>query len=423
MTAVGRNDGRPPEPVLPEGVVLVRDRAALVALAARCARAERIALDVESNGLFVHRAALCVVQVAFVEEDAPVVAVIDPLAMPIDPLAAVLGPKGPIKVLHDLTFDARLLAEAGAPIGRVRDTSVTARFLGIASTGLSALLADAGVALDKRLQQHNWSRRPLTGEQIGYLAEDVRHLLALDDRLKARAEALGITAEIAEECAYKLACAALPARDTRPSYVRVKGAAALDPVGRAVLRRLLAVRERIAETSDVPPFKVVTNEVLLEVARRRPGTAEQLRAVPGAVSGRATPHVPEWLRAVAQGIADGDVPEEDRIHFEAPKPDKAETTRRRACENRVTGWRRKEARRRGVDEQVVLPGHCAQDLVDLLLSREPDDPGLGRAIAAIAGLGAARLERYEGALLALSKPPPPDEPKEEAAPPPPDLPS
>src|SRR5690349_14549323 len=115
--------------------LVVRDPAALAALAARAARAPRIAIDVEANGLFAYRAALCTVQLAFPEGDDRAIAVIDTLAVDPAPLAAVLGPEGPVKVLHDLTFDARLLAEAGAPLGRVRDTSVTARLLGIAATG------------------------------------------------------------------------------------------------------------------------------------------------------------------------------------------------------------------------------------------------------------------------------------------------
>jgi hypothetical protein len=54
-----------------------------------------------------------------------------------------------------------------------------------------------------------------------------------------------------------------------------------------------------------------------------------------------------------------------------------------------------------VDEQVILPGHCAQALAGVLAAREPGSPDLLEAIAKIPGLGAKRIERYAGVLATL----------------------
>jgi ribonuclease D len=388
--------------------VLVETGEALASVIASARNAARLAVDAEANGLHAFRTSLCVLQLAWPEAGGVAVAVIDALAVPIAPLAPLLGPEGPLKILHDLTFDARLLAEAEAPLGRVRDTSVAARFLGFTATGLAGLLgSELGVAHAKDLQQHDWSRRPLTPAQIDYLAGDVRHLLALDDRLVQRAEALDITPEIADECAYKLATAAAPPRDGRPAYVRVKGAAALDPPGRAILRRLCQARDEAAAAADVPAFKVIGNEVLLDLARLRPRDRAALAAVRGAAAGAAGRWVEKWLAAIAAGIADGDVPPEDRPLFTPTPPDRASFARRRACEGRITAWRKAEAARRGVDAQVVLPGHCASDLADILVEQEGGDAAaIEAAIARIPGLGARRRERYLAALAALASPSP-----------------
>ncbi len=386
-------------------VTLVQTAAALAPVAARAARAPRLAVDAEANGLHAFRPALCTLQLAWEEGGAVAIAVIDTLAVPAAPLAPLLGPAGPVKVLHDLTFDARLLAEAGAPLGRARDTSVAARLLGITATGLGALLAsELGVAHAKDLQQHDWSRRPLTSAQLAYLAGDVRHLLALDDRLDARAAALDIAAEIADECAHKLDTALAPPRDGRPAYVRIKGAAALDAVGRAVLRRLCQAREEAAGEVDVPPFKVITSETLLELAARRPRDRAALAAVRGATAGLAGHRVEGWLRAVAAGLADGDVPADERAFFLPVVPDRASFAKRRSREAQVSAWRKAEAARRGVDVQAVLPGHCATDLVDALLAHDerPDAAALEAAIARIPGIGQRRVDRYAGAFLALA---------------------
>lgn len=377
--------------------LLIEGEEELRALAARAARAPAIALDVEANGLFAYRARVCTAQLAFSEGGAPVVAIVDALRAPVPALAPLLGPEGPPKILHDLTFDARLLVEAGAPLARVRDTSVAARFLGAKATGLAALLErELGVQLDKALQQHDWGARPLSPEHLAYLAADVRHLLDLDGILMARAAELGVDEEIAEECAHRLTAARRPPRDARPAYARVGGAASLDPAGRAILRRAMAARDGAAEVEDAPPHTIARSEALLELARRRPSSAEGLRAI-GLGGARAARWADAWLAAVAQGLADGDVPEEERALFAPRVVDRAAISRRRALELRAAAWRRREARARGVDEQVVLPGHCLQDVVDLAR-----DGALDReALARVSGLGPRRLERYGEILVAL----------------------
>lgn len=374
-------------------------------------RAEAVALDVEANGLFAYRPKLCAMQVAWREGSDIFVAVIDSLAAAPDPLSAMLSEGGPVKVLHDLAFDARLLEESSLPLGNVRDTSIAARLLGYTSAGLAALVeAELGVKLDKRYQQHDWSERPFKPEQIRYLANDVLYLLELDERFAEKARALDIEEEIAVECAYRLEAARKPPRDTRPAYARVKGSAALDAVGRAVLRRLCEARDAAATRADVPPFKVISNESLLALARTRPRAVGEVSARAG--GGRAGRLSATWLHAIEQGIEDGDVPEEERSLFEPVRMDRSMVARRRAIEARISGWRRAEAKRRGVDEQVILPGHCAQALAGVLAARDRSAPDLLDAIAKIAGLGAKRLGRYAGAFAALLEgleaSPPPD---------------
>src|SRR5690606_19744788 len=122
-----------------------------------------IALDIEGDGFHRYRARLCTMQLA--GAGAPVA--LDTLAIrDLTPLAPLLGPHGPVKVLHDASFDARMLARRGVTLARVFDTSIAARFLGERATGLASLLArHLGVELAKDEQQGDWGARPLTGEQ------------------------------------------------------------------------------------------------------------------------------------------------------------------------------------------------------------------------------------------------------------------
>ncbi len=381
---------------------LIEETSALGAALEQAARASAIALDVEANGLFVYRPRLCAVQMAWEDGATTRVVVIDTLKIDPTLLAPLLSAEGPVKVLHDLTFDARLLADHGVLLGRARDTSVAARLLGQTATGLSSVLTtELGISLDKRFQQNDWSRRPFAPAELRYLGNDVAYLLELDRSLAAKATSAEIEEEIHEECAHRLRMALAPPKDVRPAYVRVKGAQKLDRLGRAVLRRLVMARETIAEAVDVPPFKVVSNEILLLLSTKRPKTIGDLSRIPGALSGRAGKHAALWLSAITLGIEDGEIPEADRLLLDPVTMSRREITRRREVEVRVSGFRRAEAKRRGVDEQVVLPGHCAQEVATLLIATKEGSAADPAQIAAIAGLGEKRAKLYAVRLATL----------------------
>ena len=85
--------------------------------------------------------------------------------------------------------------------------------------------------------------------------------------------------------------------------------------------------------------------------------------------------------------------------FEKPRIPGPVVRARRAREQRLTKWRKEEAKKRSVDEQVVLPGHCLQGLADI------DDPSL-EAIARVPGIGAFRSARNGAALVEVLRAPP-----------------
>lgn len=376
---------------------LVTTEAELQRCAARLARARRVALDVESNGLFKYRASLCTIQLA-AGEGAPEVTVVDPMATDIDALAPLVGPDGPQKIIHDVTFDARILTEAGLVLGNVLDTSIAARMLGRTATGLASLLAsELGVTVDKKLQHHDWSLRPIQARELAYLAEDVVHLGALADKLWAEVEARGIEDAVMEETRYRIAQAIAAARavDPRPPWLRLKGVDRAPAADLPILRRLAELREHKAKDLDVPPYKVLGADVLFAIARARPRTMADLTRIRGVRGPRARALARGMLEAVRAGATEPGVPDEERAMLVKPRPPASVIKTRRARELRLTSWRKAEAKRRGIDEQVVLPGHCLQDLAGM-----SDEPSLD-AIAAVPGIGEFRVDRDGEALLEL----------------------
>jgi ribonuclease D len=373
--------------------LLLTTRDELLAALPRFAAAPRLALDCESNGMHAWRGRLCLLQLAIAYDDVPsdAVALVDTLALvDLAPLVELLGPAGPVKILHDSGFDARLLRDAGITLGNVVDTSVMARFLGCRETGLGSLLGQRfGVALDKSLQQHDWARRPLGAREVAYLAGDVVDLGRLAAALEAEVRAKDIVDEVAEESAYALRCAL--ADEGTMGYWRVKGVRELGAIGRAVARALWHVRERVAEAKDVPPGRVLSNASLVQLAKSRPRSAADVRAsgLLGAASGGGIAEA--VVEAVMAGVAAGDIPADEQRWFVSERVP-GDLALRRVRETVLQHWRAEEAVRRGVDLQVVLPGHCLADLAASGARTKAD-------LARIEGFGASRLARYGATLV------------------------
>jgi ribonuclease D len=379
-------------PAPTQGARVVAREDELRELAKQAAAAPRIAIDLEASGMFTYRARICTLQLAWGGDQDVVV---DAQEAPVGALAELLGAAGPVKIVHDVSFDARLLAEVGVELGNVHDTALAARMLGRTATGLASLLeSELGLQITKDMQQYDWRQRPLDERMLGYLARDVAHLHALDDKIWGEVVEHGIVDEVLEETRYRLASAVKAMREpeVEPPYTRIKGVERLAERDLAVLRAVADLREREAADRDVPPYRVATNAALLAVVSARPPTTAQFFRVPGVA--RGSPEAVRFADRVLRAIAEaGDtLPPEERARFERPRPPAAVTKARRERETRLLAWRREEAKRRSVDEQVVLPGHCVKDAVE-------DELSVAADLQRVGGIGAFRIERDGEAIV------------------------
>jgi len=121
----------------------------------------------------------------------------------------------------------------------------------------------------------------LSREQIAYAALDTRFLLPLHALLAGELEGRGAAEEARREFDRIASVEPRERVFDREGWRRLKGARELDPPGREVLRALWLAREEAARASDRPPFKVMAEQAMVEVARRRPRGAEALARVPG----------------------------------------------------------------------------------------------------------------------------------------------
>jgi ribonuclease D len=257
---------------------LVSDAGALERLVDALKAEPVVAFDTESNSFHVYRERICLLQLSTRSADF----IVDPFAVDVAPLGKVLC-DGREVVLHGADYDVRCLRrEWGWVLPRLFDTMVAARRLGRPGLGLSALVeSHFGVRLSKSSQRSDWGRRPLTRDQIAYAALDTHYLLPLRDLLVRDLEARGLGEEARREFD-RLAAAEPHERVFDPEgWRRLKGAGQLDPAGRHVLRALWLAREAHAREADRPPFKVLAEHAMVDLARLRPRTAQEIGRVPG----------------------------------------------------------------------------------------------------------------------------------------------
>jgi ribonuclease D len=238
-----------------------------------------IALDTESNSFHHYPEQLCLIQIASRYK----VYIIDTISLyDLAPLRDVLADISIKKVIHSADYDIRSLdRHSGLHIHNLFDTSIAARFTGIAQLSLAALVRGLlGITINKskRLQRADWGRRPLSTEALEYAATDVRHLITLQEILDQQLRTLGRAAWVAEECV-RIEGVRYTAPNLETAYLYVKGAKDLDGRELAVLRRLFLFREEEARRQHKPPFFVLPDTALIFLATSPPQT--NLSEVPG----------------------------------------------------------------------------------------------------------------------------------------------
>ena len=275
--------------------------AAVATFAGEIAGAPSIALDTEGASFhrFVDRVYLMQLSTR------TATAIVDPL--PTGDLASlrplVESPEIEI-VFHDADYDLRLLRQDyGWATRNIFDTRVAAQLLGYKAFGLAALLEQHfGIALDKKFQRADWSLRPLSEGMLQYASQDTMYLLALRDILHGELMAKGRASWAAEEFA-RLEQTQWAAEDSAQLYLKVKGARDLKRRELAVLRELVPWRDGVAKELDRSTFRVVSNDVLLEICRVQPTTRQALGVIKGMPRGVLDQRGDVVLACVARAMA------------------------------------------------------------------------------------------------------------------------
>jgi ribonuclease D len=278
----------------------IQKNAELLELAKKLGGAALIAADTEAAGYHRYRDTVCLLQLSTRLDTY----VVDTLALPdLSALGPIFEQPETEIVFHDADYDLRLLGrDFNITVNCLFDTKIAAQFIGEQAFGLGSLVEKyLGITLEKKHQRADWAQRPLPDDMLHYAAADTRHLPELRDVLREELVKRGRLAWAQEE--FKLAqLSRWKTTEESEAFLRTKGARDLKPRELAVLRELHAWRERAAESRDVATFRVLSNEALLEISRRMPGTAAELTDIPGLGSGIIERRGSELVEAVQRAL-------------------------------------------------------------------------------------------------------------------------
>jgi ribonuclease D len=256
---------------------IVTTPAALAELGARLETFESVGLDTEFLRERTYRAELCLVQVSAASD----AACIDPIALhDLAPLSRALTAPGTSKVMHASRQDIEVLFPVVGVVRPVFDTQIAAALTGLpAQVGYAELVRRLlGHELAKTHTRTDWSRRPLSPEQIEYALDDVRYLVPLKSLLEEQLDKLGRTAWLAEDLAM-LDDTRSFTTEPEQAWMRVKGLRGLDPARTRLVRELAAWRERRASERNRPRGWILDDAALREIVLQVPRSVEALAAI------------------------------------------------------------------------------------------------------------------------------------------------
>ena len=253
---------------------------ALTELCQELNKAAVIAVDTEFIREKTYFANLCLIQVA----STSVTACVDPLALEnLDELLAILYSPDKLKLFHAAWQDRESFYDQWGRIpAPVFDTQIAAALLGFSDQiGYANLVEQLlGIQLDKTASRTDWAQRPLSPQQLSYAADDVNYLLKLYPLIMQRLSKLGRDSWL-EEDFKTLANPDGFAKSEDMAWQRISGHGRLKPRQLAALQRLARWREQQARKRNKPRKWILSDDLLLMLARHLPPDNEKLANVRG----------------------------------------------------------------------------------------------------------------------------------------------
>lgn len=222
-----------------------------------------VAIDTEADSLHHYYHKVCLIQL---NVDGNIY-IIDPFQLK-KPEEFFSFLKHKVLIFHGADYDLRILRRDFNFVPyKIFDTMIASQFLGYQKQGLADLVQiHFDTILSKGPQKFDWSKRPLPEKMLTYAANDVFYLIELY-RILTHELALKNRLHWVEENCKSLILASKQDKEPDKEAWRIKGAFNFSREELSYLKAFWNWREREAQRVDVPVFKVLRNESMLELAR------------------------------------------------------------------------------------------------------------------------------------------------------------
>jgi ribonuclease D len=345
-----------------------------------------IAVDTESNSLFAYRERVCLIQFSIPDRDY----LVDPLAIKeLSSLGEVFANPEIEKVFHAAEYDLLVMKrDFDFRFANLFDTMVAARILGWEKVGLGNLLeAEFGVRLEKKFQKRDWGKRPLPRAMLNYASMDTHYLIRLRNILRDELNRMN-RLTLAMEDFQRLSQLDGNGPTPKPTNIwRMNGSRDLSPQQATILQMLADYRQRRAEKINKPLFKVIDDKTLVEIAAREPKTLQDLGKIRGMPESQVRRHGKAILAAVQLGATSEPTYRPKLVRLTDDHIERLEALKE---------WRKRAARKMGVESDVVLPR-------DLMFKIARENPRDHNTLATILRETPWRLERYGQKIQAVLK--------------------
>ncbi|MFN7662999.1 MAG: ribonuclease D [Alphaproteobacteria bacterium] len=237
-------------------------------------RPKYLSVDTEFFRKTTYWPKLCLIQLAFDDQ----IVLIDPLPQKLDlsPLKDLFLDSQILKIFHaarqDLEVFHLMWGQVPSPIA---DTQILAMVCGFGDSISYDKLSEGivGKKVDKSQQHTDWAQRPLSPKQITYAMGDVENLQEIYEKLVERA---GSKIEYIQDELDILNNPDTYQTSFDKAWLKIKTFFHSSPALLGMLKELAAVRERYAQSQNVPRSHLIKDEILVKLASKTKLTPEDL---------------------------------------------------------------------------------------------------------------------------------------------------
>lgn len=343
------------EPQNIQPAILIETSEQLTKMVSDLIQCEMIGVDTESNSLFEYEERICLIQFSSDKIDYLVDSIV---LQDLSSLNDLFANSSIQKIFHAAEYDLMCLKRDYSFIfNNIFDTMIASRILGLRSYGLSYLLEEYfDVSVDKKYQRANWGKRPLSKEMLMYAQLDTHFLIELRNIL-SRELIDQDKMDLANEDFLRIADVdAFVNNKNNDHYWRIIKGNLLTPQQESVLIELYYLRENLAKQLNRPPFKVFSNQLIIDIAKKLPSNLNDLKNINHFSPKLNQKYGEKIINAVKEGYG-----KSGNKRKYKPKPNPNYLRKYDALKR----WRKVKGSELSVDSDIILPKEHLEQLAHI----------------------------------------------------------